>query len=66
MNKMKARIALAVVLSCLLPSHSVFAEKEGVFSSGEVSTTKDVDKIDYDNKYQFIKKSKAEILGKLR
>ena len=63
MNKMKARIALAVALSCLLPSHSVFAEKEGVFSSSEVSTAKDVDKIDYDNKYQFILKKMFDVEG---
>ena len=60
MNNMKARVTLALIL---LFSHSVFSEEEGVFSSGVVSTTKEVDKIDYDNKYQFILKKMFDVEG---
>ena len=56
MNKMKISAAVVLTFSYLIFSHSVFAEAEGVFSSSEVSTAKDVDKIDYDQKYQFILK----------
>ena len=63
MNKMKAKIAITLTLSCLLSFHSAFAEKEGVFSSSEVSTVKDVDKIDYDKKYQFIFKKMFDVKG---
>ncbi|MCS5588408.1 MAG: hypothetical protein NZ824_00400 [Candidatus Thioglobus sp.] len=60
---MKARIFITIALSCFLSSHLALAEEEGVFSSGKVSTTKDVDKIDYDNKYQFILKKMFDVEG---
>ena len=54
---MKNSATVVLTIGYLLFSHSVFAEAEGVFSSSEVSTVKDVDKIDYDQKYQFILKT---------
>jgi len=63
MNKIKSRTGLALIINCLLFSHLVIAKEKGVFSSSEVSTLKEVDKIDYDQKYQFILKKMFDVKG---
>ena len=56
MNKIKAKSIIIFLSSFLLTFNIAFADDTSVFSSSEVSTAKDVDKIDYDKKYQFILK----------
>lgn len=60
-KKTKIFSSIAIAASCLFFFNSASAEQEGIFSSGVVSTTKDVDKIDYDTKYQFILKKMFDV-----
>lgn len=61
MNKMKAKPLITILSSFLLTFNLAFADDGRVFSSSEVSTAKDVDKIDYDKKYQFILKKMFKV-----
>lgn len=61
MNKIKAKSIIIFLSSFLLTFNIAFADDTSVFSSSEVSTAKDVDKIDYDKKYQFILKKMFKV-----
>jgi len=61
MNKIKAKSIITILSSFLLTFNIAFADDTSVFSSSEVSTAKDVDKIDYDKKYQFILKKMFKV-----